>query len=140
MDQARFRFESYNILDFSFNSSNYGGEDDISLKIDPTGVFYVKERKYLLEIQFCAFRKENSIENSFVSCRLQAEYIFSEQVTNLEDVPAYFYANSIAIVFPYLRAFISSLTIQANLKPLILPTMNLTSLSNPLREHTTIVV
>lgn len=70
---------------------------------------------------------------------MTASFQFSEDVIDIEDIPTYFYANSIAIVFPYLRAFISSLTIQANLKPMILPTMNLTSLSSPLKENVTVI-
>lgn len=48
-----------------------------------------------------------------------------------------FYANSIAIVFPYIRAFISTVTLQANLvSPILLPTMNLTSLGERLMNNT----
>lgn len=52
-------------------------------------------------------------------------------------MPSYFYRNSIAIVFPYIRAFISTVTLQANIPPIILPTMNLTSLEIPLKQNTT---
>lgn len=135
MDQASFKFENYKILQFSFNSNNIR-VDDIALKLDPSGTFVRNGRKYILEIHFYAFGKDNTIESNFVECKLSAEFNFSEHVNEIVDIPTYFYANSIAIVFPYLRAFISSLTIQANLKPLILPTMNLSSLSNPLKEHT----
>lgn len=135
MDQASFKFENYKILQFSFNSKNIKVED-IALKLDPSGTFIRNERKYILEIHFYAFGKDTTIENNFVECKLSAEFNFSEHVNEIVDIPTYFYANSIAIVFPYLRAFISSLTIQANQKPLILPTMNLSSLSNPLKEHT----
>ena len=48
-----------------------------------------------------------------------------------------FISNSIAILFPYVRAFVSTLTLQANIKPILLPTLNLSSLQDILRENTT---
>ncbi|CAM4366664.1 hypothetical protein AQBE111736_13510 [Aquirufa beregesia] len=41
-----------------------------------------------------------------------------------------------AILFPYLRAFISLVTLQINIPPLILPTLNLSSLEADLRKNT----
>jgi preprotein translocase subunit SecB len=34
--------------------------------------------------------------------------------------------NGVAILYPYLRAFVSTLTIQAGIPPIVLPTVNLT--------------
>ena len=36
------------------------------------------------------------------------------------DIPDYFYPNSLAIVFPYVRSFVSSVTLQANIESPIL--------------------
>jgi preprotein translocase subunit SecB len=138
MEQASFKFKDYKIIEFSFNSSNIIG-DDIALKIDPEGEFNKSNRLFSLTFNFYAFNKGDNPENNFVNCKLTANFEFSEEVIDLENIPTYFFANSIAIIFPYLRAFISSLTIQANLKPMILPTMNLTSLSNPLKENTRVI-
>lgn len=138
MELARFKFKDYKITEFGFNSSNIIG-DDIALKIDPEGVFNKSESLFSLTFKFYAFKKTDSPEKKFVNCKMTASFQFSEDVIDIEDIPTYFYANSIAIVFPYLRAFISSLTIQANLKPMILPTMNLTSLSSPLKENVTVI-
>jgi len=133
MEQATFRFEKYQIENFLFDVTNTTNEKT-SVKIDPLGEFITDENKFILTFQFYAFNKENGFKKSFVECLLKAEFIFSQNVKTVDDIPIYFYANSIAIVFPYLRAFISSLTIQANINPVILPTMNLTSLSVPLKE------
>lgn len=40
-----------------------------------------------------------------------------ESARTLEDIPDYFYANSIAILFPYVRAFVSTVSLQANIPP-----------------------
>ena len=138
MEQASFKFKDYKIVEFGFNSSNIIG-DDIALKIDPVGIFNKSDKMFSLTFNFYAFNKSDSSERNFVNCKMTATFQFSDDVIELENIATYFYANSIAIVFPYLRAFISSLTIQANLKPMILPTMNLTSLSNPLKENVTVI-
>lgn len=54
----------------------------------------------------------------------------------LKDIPDFFYANSIAIIFPYIRAFVSTLTLQANIPPIVLPTLNLSQLRTILRDNT----
>ncbi|WP_312762511.1 hypothetical protein [Epilithonimonas sp.] len=137
MEQATFTFEKYQIDKFSFDIENATNKRT-SVKIDPSGDFFSSESKFVLTFKFYAFDKELGFEKSFVECLLTAIFNFSEDIKNIDDIPTYFYANSIAIVFPYLRAFISSLTIQANIIPVILPTMNLTSLSVPLKENVTI--
>lgn len=134
MEQATFTFKNYQIEKFSFNIENVTNERT-SVKIDPRGEFISDENRFILTFQFYAFDKEFGFEKNFVECLLNADFIFSPDVKTIEDIPTYFYANSIAIIFPYLRAFISSLTIQANINPVILPTMNLTSLSIPLKEN-----
>lgn len=79
---------------------------------------------------------KDGVETNFVEVNCFSEFIFSEQI-NLCDIPGFFYPNSIAIIFPYIRAFISTLSLQANMNPIILPTMNLTSLQEELKNNTT---
>ncbi len=134
MEQATFSFKKYSVDNFTFDSKSIVDEN-ISIKIDPSGVFNTNDRIFFLKFEFYAFGKELGVDKSFVTCTMNAEFVFSEKIKVVEDIPSYFFANSIAIVFPYLRSFISSLTVQANLKPFILPTMNLTSLSVPLKEN-----
>ncbi|HLO91987.1 MAG TPA: hypothetical protein VK172_12560 [Lentimicrobium sp.] len=72
----------------------------------------------------------------FIKIDCVATYRFQEKL-NFQDIPPYFYQNSIAILFPYVRAFVSTVTLQANIGPILLPTMNLSELESPLRDNTT---
>lgn len=54
----------------------------------------------------------------------------------LEEIPTFFYPNSLAILFPYVRAFVSTLSLQANVRPVMLPTINLMGLTDRLRAQT----
>lgn len=137
MKRATFSFEGYTFEEFKIITANKP-TDDISIKIDPSGVFNQNENNFLLKLNFQAFDEANE-DIEFVQCKLNALFVFSEKIESIENIPNYFYSNSIAIVFPYLRSFISSLTIQANIKPVILPTMNLGSLSEPLKNNIEII-
>ena len=66
-----------------------------------------------------------------ISVNCQAEFMF-ESARTLEDIPDYFYANSIAILFP------STVSLQANIPPIIIPTLNLSPLKDYLKANTII--
>ncbi|WP_295680672.1 protein-export chaperone SecB [uncultured Fibrobacter sp.] len=53
------------------------------------------------------------------------------------DIPEFFFTNSIAILYPYVRAMVSLVCLQANFgSTVMLPTLNLSSLAGFLKEHT----
>lgn len=54
-----------------------------------------------------------------------------------DSIPDFFYTNSIAILYPYVRAMVSLVCLQANFgSAVMLPTLNLSSLSGFLKERT----
>lgn len=103
----------------------------------PKGCLCISERTYKLEFQFSAGIESEEGLMSIVEVTCVAEFLFNNEVT-LETIPVFFYPNSIAIMFPYIRAFVSTLTLQANIPPMVLPTLNLTSLQDTLKEHTSV--
>jgi preprotein translocase subunit SecB len=113
--------------------ANYKGHD-IKLEFETEGVFFHENSTYDLFLVIKAF---NLNQLPFVNIRSIGTFKF-EHVTTVETIPDYFYSNSIAILFPYIRAYISILTTQANVPGLILPTLNLTSLEEGLKKRTTV--
>jgi preprotein translocase subunit SecB len=82
----------------------------------------------------------DDINESIPKINIVFKAIFSfTGVEKLEDIPDFFYRNALAIVFPYIRSFVSTLTLQSNSKLIILPTMNLSKLEKPLREKTSTI-
>ena len=70
--------------------------------------------------------------------RINCKGLFDfKNVETIEDIPDFFYKNSIAILFPYVRAYISLVTTQANVPGILLPTYNLSNLEEKLRNNTT---
>lgn len=130
----------FTLVDFKFTtvlieSRNY---DDSEMEVDflPTGKFHENEIVFELVLSFKAFTTVNGIDKPFVKTEMVALFSFAEEIQKIEDIPVYFYSNSLAIIYPYIRSFVSSVTLQANLKPIVLPTMNLKELETPLKENT----
>lgn len=134
MNKAAFTLEMY-----SFNKVNIDFEttrSELQLHFEPSGIFKqtTSDSLYELKVIFYVTNKDNQKRVVEVECN--AIFRFATRI-DFCDIPSYFYGNSIAIIFPYIRAFVSTVTLQANFPPLMLPTMNLSSLAEPLREHTT---
>jgi preprotein translocase subunit SecB len=130
---ASFQLGSFKFTKLWIDIDEADPNSEIQISFDPSGVFHNTEKRFDLTIEFRA-RFENST-NDFIRTSLIGSFSF-EDVDSFEGVPDFFYRNSIAILFPYIRAFISSITVQANILPVVLPTLNLSTLENRLREQT----
>lgn len=133
MEQAKFSFKTFRILDAELHFAKVTG--NLNLQFYPEGLFDADTHQYHLHLSFRAIN-DNAEEDVIVQLESIALFQMEDTVTKVEEIPNYFYANSIAIVFPYLRAFVSTLTLQSNAKPMVLPTMNLSSLEEELRRNT----
>ena len=79
--------------------------------------------------------KAKQDEDDFINAKMISFFEIPD-ANSLDEIPDFFYRNSIAIAYPYLRAFITNLTIQAGQKPIIMPLLNLSELEKPFRENT----
>lgn len=131
-NRAAFSLENYFFSKVLINT-DHRQSNDLKVSFDPSGIFNSEKSEYELKFIFNAISGESN--SPFVNIECIANFKF-ENVSNFHEIPSYFYRNSIAIIFPYVRAFISTVTLQANIPPVILPTMNLSALENPLKENT----
>ncbi len=131
-NKAAFSLEKYHFSKVNIDLDNRS-TNDLRISFDPSGKFFEGTSAFELKFVFNAYSNEQT--EAFVVIECLASFKF-ENVNRFEDVPSYFYRNSIAIIFPYIRAFISTVTLQANIPPVILPTMNLAQLEIPLKENT----
>jgi len=133
--KAAFSLQDYRICKFSLDLDQNPKNEGIDISFDPEGIFHSKTKIFELILDFRAFKNPESKESPYLNARIHAFFQF-ENVSTLKEVPDFFYRNSVAIIFPYLRSFVSTLCLQANLNVLILPTLNLTSLEAPLLKNT----
>lgn len=63
-------------------------------------------------------------ENVFVSVKGRAIFITDQENMNILE------KNTIAIMFPYIRSYISIITTQPGMNPIVLPAMNIVAMIN----------
>lgn len=132
MENAAFRINSYHFVKASLDF-NVPDDATLGIEIYPSGVYHQQDGRYELDFLVKVECEESQTVVVDVNCR--AEFIFSEPI-KLEEIPSFFYPNCLAIVFPYVRAFVSTITLQANVHPVMLPTLNLMGLTKELRSNT----
>jgi len=135
MEKAAFKLDGYHFTKASLDF-NIPNDAELNISFNPKGVFYVKEARYDLVFDVTVDCSETGTEVVKVSC--EASFSFGNKVS-IEDIPDYFYPNSLAIVFPYVRAFVSTISLQANVQPVVLPTVNLMGLTEKLKGQTQII-
>ncbi|MBR8712293.1 protein-export chaperone SecB [Porphyromonas levii] len=133
---AKFRLKSYQIAKASLNF-DIPNESTLKIFFNPSGKYRSEKGEYDLFLDtkvVIADKNEDNNEVVNVTCRAFFQF---ESTFSFKDIPDYFFPNCIAIVFPYIRAFISTLSVQANISsPIILPIVNLKKLGSILSQNT----
>lgn len=135
METASFQLKDYQFTRVELNNANLKSTD-LGLSFDVSGEFSNVSDSSKFRLTFETIAQSKETEDEFLHIVCVANFVF-ESVSTKEEIPEYFYNNAVAILFPYIRAYISLLTSQAQVRPLVLPTLNLTHLSEPLRANTT---
>ena len=135
MEKAAFKLDSYQFTKASLDF-NIPNEAELNISFIPKGTFNQKSSRYKLSFDVKVECKETDSVVINVSC--EAFFSFSEEIT-IDEIPDYFYPNSLAILFPYVRAFVGTISLQANVHPVMLPTINLMGLTEELKRQTTVI-
>lgn len=132
---AAFKFSDYKILSFSLSHAMTENGDEATVKIDfePSGQYNKTTGEFLLVLNVRGDLEPNKEE--VIRLKSTATFAF-EAGTPLESIPDFFYMNAIAIFFPYVRAFISTVSLQSNGPVMVLSLLNLSNLEAPLKANT----
>ncbi len=139
-----FSFEEFKVLETWYSALDDKDFSDFELKVEfgATGKFgavgkYDPERAMFgIIFEFGAYWSKEEERAYFIKVGSIANFSFDHNIT-LETIPDYFYANAVAIAFPYLRAFIATMTLQAGQRPFVLPLMNLSNIGEDLKNNIT---
>lgn len=124
---AAFRFIGYKIVESSIKfNPDLSNFDNLSVNIKNTTGINEDELKLRLELELEVKNVSDDL-NVFV----KAIGIF-EFESNLPErhKEIFFNTSAPAILFPYIRAYITSLTALSGIQPIILPTINLSGRNN----------
>ncbi len=132
MQKAAFSIINYQFDRVQIDLNNHKSKD-LALAFETKGLYDNENSTF--ELQFVVNVSNKVAENPFVEISCKGIFKF-ENVSSFEEIPDFFYRNSIAILFPYVRAYLSLVTTQANVPGIILPTLNLSNLETELKNNT----
>lgn len=131
---------AFRLVNYKFTKAtlNFDIPKDAEFVIDfkPSGK--LKEIEGTYDLSFDTIVRCEETDTIIVEVSCIAQFSFMDRI-KFEEIPDFFYPNSLAILFPYIRAFVSTLSLQANSSPMILPTVNLMGLTEELRDNTSVV-
>ena len=136
---SKFRFTDFKVTRSIFNFIKDFDIDNSDIAFDVKGTIDRENNIFYLFLGFVLKNNENEEElnedNVHFIVESIGEFEFDSDIS-AEDLSKYFLTNSTAIMFPYIRSYITTLTSNSGFgKPIILPTMNLTSLRDKLESN-----
>lgn len=118
--RSSFRFIKYLVENSSINIKNAPISEHMRLKLNME--VKVHEENQLCDLILCVDMMD-AASNLSVSVRLIG---FFEAIDADKDArDSFICRNAPAILFPYMRAYVSTITAQAGISPIIMPTVNL---------------
>lgn len=107
--------------------------DKLNIKIIPSGIINKETSQFQLFLELIVSEEG---EKPFINVEVIGLFKYQG---NVHDVKNFLFMNSSALLFPYIRAYITSLTALSGQDALTLPTMNLTSMKDELEENTVFI-
>ena len=132
---SKFQFKGYRINRSLIELDENSNFENLKISFAVSGLVKRVENLFILNL---SVKIKNNESNLNIEVDTIANFLF-EKVENIDDISSFFYNNSSAILFPYIRAYISTLTNLSGNRSITLPTMNLTNLADELRANTTII-
>ena len=119
---AKFRFKGYKIVE-SHIATNPEEETSQNLNVEFEQTIGVNEEGHNMRLEMTA--NINDENNAFV-IKIKAQGFFEfESELNPKEKDIFFRTSAPAILFPYVRAYITTLSSLSGVKPVILPTLNM---------------
>lgn len=130
---AKFQFKNYKIIKSHFELKGDNPANAINLKFDPKGVINREDSCFKLQLGVLI---EDENHSFLIEVIIVADFYFDTDISP-EHLNQYFFVNAPALLFPYVRAYISTLTTLSGINAINLPTLNLTALGGQLEKNTT---
>ncbi|AQW92992.1 hypothetical protein CMT56_15040 [Elizabethkingia anophelis] len=126
--QNKIKFDNFFVEDLNYScdisSLKSDFNDEIEFSLDIASAFNDDDDKsYLIKISVEIKTKDESLK---INCKAIGAFITSEPIdSNFKNSP-FVRVNSPAILFPFIRSYINTITSNSGIPPLILPSVNFT--------------
>lgn len=134
MEESKFQFKGFLIRRSLIDLKKGTPSPKLSIMFNPKGVIKSSESTFQMTL---GVKIEDEKKTLLVEIVAVSDYIFDNEVDK-ETLNKLFYVNAPALLFPYIRAYISALTSLSGIKPITLPTLNLSALGGELQKNTSI--
>lgn len=119
--ESPLKLKEINIVESNLKKEeNISGKLSLNLSIDRK-VLKIGENDYKLFLNV----KLNDLDNKLI-VKVKSISLFELEIDNIELVEK----NGVAIIFPYLRSYLTLLTTQPGMPPIVLPAINVIKLIN----------
>jgi len=127
-----FQFTHFQVIESQLKRKQQGKELSFHLDLKPSGIIDQKRMIFELIMEVTISESKKQFSAKLVT---RSEFRFSKEV-NPETLDNYFFVNAPAIVFPYIRAYISTLTAISGMTPVHMPAIDLRPFAEILKENT----
>ncbi len=134
MDESRFQFKGFLVKHSLIELKEGVSSPKLTISFDPRGLIKSSESIFQLTL---GVKIEDESKTLLIDIVAVSDYIFDNEIDK-KVLDNLFYINAPALLFPYIRAYISTLTNLSGINPITLPTLNLSALGEDLKENTTI--
>lgn len=135
MSNSKFQFQGFNIKRSLIERQNGNPTNKLSINFSPKGNVFVKDKLFQL---FLGVEISDEEKILLIEIEAVADFKFEDDIEK-DMLENYFFINAPALLFPYIRAYISTITNLSGVKPVTLPTLDITELGENLRKNTQVV-
>lgn len=128
ISESSFSFVEYKIHKSTLILSDTEISRKMHFEINPSGEF-VDEDKFILSLDVHV-----NDENHYFDVELEMRGTFMYKATDLERLIKFISINAPAIMFPYIRAYVSTLTSLSGIPTIMMPTINMEPVGKQLLE------
>jgi preprotein translocase subunit SecB len=132
MENSKFQFKGFNIIRSLIEKKEARPAQKMSLSFNPRGLINRKNSTFQLNLGV-KIGDEDKVIN--IEIEAVAVFYFDSQI-DIQTLDKLFYVNAPALLFPYIRAYITTLTTLSGFEPVTLPTLNMTELGSDLKKNT----
>ena len=129
IEKARFRFVEYLFQETSIKLTGEDIGDDVEFGIEPNGIFEEDNKMFILTLNVLVKDKKSSLE-----VKMTVTGKFEYETNDIQELVPYLGFNAPAIMFPYIRAYITNITALGGMSPIILPTLNMENVGKELLD------
>jgi len=127
--KSKFQLRNYLIEDAHIKITNPEIGDDMETSFNPSGSFDEEKKQFHLVIE----AEVNDKDKNFL-VKLRIHGVFLYETTDMQKLKTFIGLNAPAILFPYLRAYVSNITALSGMQPIIMPTLNLSTICKDMVE------